>query len=100
MKELQRLMKQKKEIEERIRMLKNSMTVYGCVKLDIYHYPTTRPDEWYIAVKVPGVCEGDQSRYRSIILGHSKEECIEKIPQVIKDLQGLYKQITEDIKDE
>lgn len=92
MKELQILMKQKKEIEERIRMLKNSMTVYGCVKLDIYHYSTkiSRPDEWYIAVKVPGVCEGDQSRYRSIILGHSKEECIEKIPQIINDLQGLY----------
>lgn len=100
MKELQRLMKQKKEIEERIRMLKNSMTVYGCVKLDIDHYPTTRPDEYYIAVKVPGVMPDDQTRYRSIIRGHSKEECIEKLPQVIKDLQGLYIQITEDIKDE
>lgn len=100
MKELQRLMKQKREIEERIRMLKNSMTVYGCVKLDIDHYPTTRPDEYYIAVKVPGVMPDDQTRYRSIIRGHSKEECIEKLPQVIKDLQGLYIQITEDIKDE
>ena len=95
MKELQILMKQKREIEERIRMLKNSMTVYGCVKLDIYHYPTTRPDEWYIAVKVPGVMPDDQTRYRSIILGHSKEECIEKIPQIINDLQGLYDKLKE-----
>ena len=76
------------------------MTVYGCVKLDIDHYPTTRPDEYYIAVKVPGVMPDDQTRYRSIIRGHSKEECIEKIPQIINDLQGLYKQVTEDIKDE
>lgn len=100
MKELQRLMKQKKELEERIRMLKNSMTVYGCVKLDIDHYPTTRPDEYYIAVKVPGVMPDDQTRYRSIIRGHSKEECIEKIPQIINDLQGLYKQVTEGIENE
>lgn len=95
MKELQRLMKQKKEIEERIRMLKNIMTVFGCVKLDIDHYPTTRPDEYYIAVKVSDVMPGDQTRYRSIIRGHSKEECIEKIPQVIKDLQGLYDKLKE-----
>lgn len=100
MKELQRLMKQKKELEERIRMLKNIMTVYGCVKLDIDHYPTTRPDEYYIAVKVPGVMPDDQTRYRSIIRGHSKEECIEKIPQIINDLQGLYKQVTEGIENE
>lgn len=78
MKELQRLMKQKKEIEERIRMLKNIMTVYGCAKLDIEHYPTTRPDEYYIAVKVPGVMPEDQTRYRSIIRGHSKENASRK----------------------
>jgi len=93
--ELQDLIKQKREIEERIKALKNASTIYGSAKLDIYHYPTSRPDEWFIAIKVPGVCEGDQSRYRSIILGHSKEECIEKIPAIIKDLQGLYDKLKE-----
>ena len=95
MSELQDLIKQKREIEERIKQLKNASVVCGCVKIDIDHYPTSRPDEYYIAVKVPGVMPDDQTRYRSIIRGHSKEECIEKIPQIINDLQGLYKQLTE-----
>lgn len=90
MSELQELMKQKREIEERIKQIKNATVVCGFAKVDIDHYPTSRPDEWYIAIKVPGVCEGDQTRYRSIIRGHSKEECIEKIPTIINDLQGLY----------
>ena len=98
MSELQDLIKQKREIEERIKAIKNASTFYGCTKLDIDRYSTPRPDEWYIAIKVPGVCKGDQTRYRSIIRGHSKEECIEKIPAIINDLQGLYKQITEDKK--
>lgn len=98
--ELQDLIKQKREIEERIRQIKNSIVIYGCAKIDIDHYPTSRPDEWYIAVKVPGVMPEDQARYRSIIRGHSKEECIEKIPTIIKDLQGLYKQVTEGIENE
>lgn len=93
-------MEQRRKIDERIRQIKNSIVIYGCTKIDIDHYPTSRPDEWYVSVKVPGVMPEDHTRYRSIIRGHSKEECIEKIPQVIKDLQGLYKQITEDIKDE
>lgn len=97
--ELQELMKQKREIEKRIKVLKNASTIYGSAKLDIYHYPTSRPDEWFIAIKVPGVCEGDQSRYRSIILGHSKEEVLEKIPEIINDLQGLYDTVKE-TKDE
>ena len=98
--ELQELMKQKREIEEKIRTIKMCMTIYGSAKLDIDHFPTSRLDEWYIAVKVPGVYEDEQSRYRSIIRGHTRQECIDKIPQVIKDLQGLYIKITEDIKDE
>lgn len=93
--ELQDLIKQKREIEERIKVLKNASVFYGCTKLDIYHYPTSRPDEWYIAVKVPGVYEDEQSRYRSIIRDHTRQECIDKIPTIIKDLQGLYDKLKE-----
>ena len=87
--ELQELMKQKREIEEKIRTIKMCMTIYGSAKLDIDRFPTSRPDEWYIAVKVSGVYEDEQSRYRSIIRGHTRQECIDKIPTIIKDLQGL-----------
>ena len=95
MDELQELMEQRKKIDERIRQIKNSIVIYGCAKIDIDHYPTPRPDEWYVAVKVPGVCEGDQTRYRSIIRGHTRQECIDKIPTIIKDLQGLYDKLKE-----
>lgn len=93
--ELQELMKQKREIEKRIKVLKNASVFYGCTKIDIDHFPTSRPDEWYVAVKVPGVCDGDQTRYRSIIRGHTRQECIDKIPTIIKDLQGLYDKLKE-----
>ena len=95
MDELQELMKQKREIEERIMQIKHPNVIYGCAKIDIDHYPTLRPDEWYVSVKVPGVMPEDQTRYRSIIRGHSKEECIEKSPQIINDLQGLYDKLKE-----
>lgn len=100
MSELQDLINQKKELEERIRELRFKARYFGCAKIDIEHYPTIRPDEWYIAIKVPGVMPEDQSRYRSIIRGHSKEECAEKIPQIINDLQGLYEQLTEGAENE
>ena len=99
MSEFQDLMKQKREIEERIKVIKKATMINGSAKLDIEHYPTTRPDEWYIAIKVPGVCENDQTRYRSIIRGHSKEECIEKIPEIIKDLKGLYEMVKENVNE-
>lgn len=88
--ELQELMKQKKEIEEKIRTIKMRTTFYGSAKLDIDHFPTDRLDEWYVAVKVSAVYEDEQSRYRSIVRGHTRQECIDKIPQIIEDLQGLY----------
>ena len=100
MSELQDLINQKKQIEFRIKVLRQGARYFGCAKLDMDHYPTNRPDEWYISIKVPGVMPDDQSRYRSIIRGHSKKECIDKIPEIINDLQGLYKQITEDLANE
>lgn len=95
MSELQDLINQKREIEKRIKQLKNASVFYGCTKIDIDHYHTSRPDEWYIAVKVSGVYEDEQSRYRSIIRGHTRQECIDKIPTIIKDLQVLYDKLKE-----
>lgn len=100
MSELAELIKQKREIEWRIKCLRQGAQYYGCAKVDMDHYPTSRPDEWFIAIKVPGVMPEDQSRYRSIIRGHSKKECIEKIPKIVNDLQGLYKQLTEGTENE
>lgn len=97
MDELQELIKQKREIEERIRQIKTEAIVYGCTKVGFEHFPTQRPDEWFVSVKVPGVMPNDKTRYRSIIRGHSKKECIEKIPQIINDLQGLYESMKEGI---
>lgn len=90
-KELERLIKQKKEIEQRIRELKNDDVVCGCVKLSKEHYPTPKPDEWFIAVKRRYAFEvGDrQVRYDSIIRTHEKQHLIPLMVEVINDLTEL-----------
>ena len=102
--ELEILRRQKRELEAKIRALTTELPIeYGRAKLDKEHYPTAKPDRWHIAVKVER-CNApvgyDTTRYRSIINGISREEVVDALPNVISDLQGLYKKLTEDIEDE
>lgn len=95
MSELDLLMQQKKEIEQRIRELKNKAAQYGKAVCDVERYPTDLPDRWYIALEVD-YCNNwgtrRSPRKRSIINGLSRQEVINQIPDVIRDLQGLYDQ--------
>lgn len=96
MSELDELIKQKKEIEKKIKDLKSQASAYGAASCAFERYPTDLPDRWYVALDIAYVGTGykRKSSRRSIINGASKQEVIAKIPDVIRDLQGLYEQET------
>lgn len=100
-KELESLLQQQAEIKRRIREIKmQGQLSVGCAKIDFEHYPTMKEDRWYIAICLRDDREdGDKSRYRSVINGRSREEAISHIPEVIRDLQGLYDALTKGVED-
>lgn len=92
MSELEDLIEQRNKINARIKEIKEKTKVVGNVKLDIEKYPTGRPDEWYIAVECEHFGSFPHTRWRSIVRGHSKEECFEKLDAVIPNLLELRRQ--------
>ena len=89
--ELMALVEQKKQIEAQIKALKSQAVYCGCVKFAKDYYPTDRPEGWYIAVKMR--TEEGGERWRGIIRSTDKVKVIEKLPEVIADLQGLQKML-------
>lgn len=90
---LKELIAERRKIDEQIREIKKQTVVFGRAKLDIAHYATSKPDEWYVAIDRvldidPWGAELGMKRY-SIIRSTNKERCIKYIDEVISDLQGL-----------
>ena len=99
--ELDNLIQQKRAINSRIKMLKSNAVVFGSTKVDTQVYPTNLPDRHYLAVRVnqynPKGFEGfNRPRYVTIFSHQDKEEVINIIPQIINDLQGLYRKLQEE----
>lgn len=92
MKTLDELLAERRKIDEQIRVLKKRSVIYGRAKLDIDHYCTARPDEWYVAIDriidVEQNAGRDMKRY-SIIRSNDRERCVDYIDEIIADLQGL-----------
>ena len=97
MNELDELIAQKREIEQKIREVRRREVTVGKVKVGMEHYPTDLPDRYYVAIET-GYKGGNRkdamgrSAWRSIINGPSREAVIAGIPEVIRDLQALYDQ--------
>lgn len=97
MTELEKLIAQKREIEQKIREARNRETVVGRVKVGVEHYPTNKPDRHYVAIET-GYKDGNQTdcmgrrAWRSIINGTSRKEVVAGIPEIIDDLQRMYEQ--------
>lgn len=90
---LEELMAKRKAIDEQIRLIKGGFTINGRAKLDKEHYPTAKPDEWFLAIKCREIDTGGKERWRSVIRSTSKETVIESIPTIIKDLQALFDEL-------
>lgn len=97
MDELERLIAQKKEIEQRIREVKNRETIVGRTKIGVERYTTGKPDRHFIAVEVENrdetrIGRSDRPRWRAIINGTSRKSVVAGIPDIIRDLAKLYDQ--------
>ena len=92
--EIEKLKQQRKEITQRIRELSENQTTVGVARIGMEHYPTFKPDRWYLAIAVQNIdyaMGGRQSfSYRSVVNAQDKKAVVGAIPGIIKDLQELY----------
>lgn len=105
METLEELMKQKKEIEERIKLLKSQSRKEvgeGLVIFDKQHFPTSRPDEYYISVNVtPPEGYGNNLRYQErginvkIIRANTPEKVRQQLESVIEALVVMRKRLSD-----
>ena len=89
MNELAELIQQKKEIEQKIRELKNGTSVVGQVKIDVQHYPTNKPSRYFLAVYYKPL-DSENSKWQTIYSSNDRMDVIKVIPRVINNLQELY----------
>lgn len=89
MSELDELLRQKREIERKIKELKNCASIIGQVKIDVEHYPTQKPDRHFLAVYYKPLDNGRQ-KWQTIFSANDRVSVINKIPEIIENLQELY----------
>lgn len=98
MNELDRLIQQKKEIQERIRQIKtNGIIVVDGAKLDVEHYATGKPDEWMISVMMNNLDTGRKNRWFSVVRGTNKTEVMLQIDPLIESLENLKKELQKEL---
>ena len=97
--ELEELKEERARINQKIKELENKdIIVVENAKIDKECFPTSRPDEWFVAVKVELVDDG-KIIWRSVIRDWDRNKAINKIPFVINGLQNLYDKLMRE-KDE
>lgn len=87
MTEIEELMRQKKEIEQRIRELRNRDTICGKVKYEVISLP--RGTEHTIAIKTDNVLTENYRRYYKVIYYENKEVMMKSLRTLIEDLQEM-----------
>ena len=93
--DLESLIRQKKELEAQIRALTHNAKQYGNAKVDTEHYPTPKPDRHFLAVYYQPLDDG-RKKWQSIFSANTRQEVVNAIPGIIKDLRGLYDVLTEE----
>lgn len=93
---LQELIRQKNEIERKIKEIKNAgFVTVGNVKIE--NDPSNNK-LWYLAVRcvfhsranIPPDHERYQESWRKIVIESSREDVVKKIPEIVKNLQAIY----------
>ncbi len=94
MNELDNLIKQKREIENKIKLLKNQTSTYGFAKVDVERYPTSRPDRYYLAIHYTPL-HGGRAKWQTIFSATDRKTVIDAIPMLIENMKSLYENIIE-----
>ena len=95
MTEIEKLLIQKKEIEQKIRELKSKEICFGHAKLMTETW-ACRPDSWNIALRQ--IYEDEYlgrktPRWFSVVKFSDRDKTIDTIDVIIRDLQGLKDQL-------
>ena len=88
MSDLKELLRQRKELDEKIKQLRG-IPVYKRCKVGRETYPTRKPDRFFVAVKYQPLDNG-RPRYQTIFSSRDRDEVVNEIPKIIEELQGLY----------
>lgn len=90
METMEELLMQKKEIEEKIKALKDEELSFGRVKMTSKQFPPNRP-QYAISLKIPHYYIGNlQERWYKIIEGDTKADAVNQLPDIIADMQKMY----------
>ena len=96
MSELLELLEQKKQIEERIKQLKNMEICAERSKLSHKHYSGCRVDEWTVSIQCQHLEDERVNRWFPAIYGVNKEEVIKDLEKLIADLQRLQEKMVKE----
>ena len=91
MTELEKLIKQKKELEAKIRLLKTSTYIEGCLKVVPESHSYNQVD-WKLCIQNK-YGKYTNNRNTTILTCESKEILINQIDQIMSDFQGLKEQL-------
>ena len=94
MTELEMLLAQKKDIEAKIKEIKEEKTTYGRAKLMTESY--ARGIVWKVKYKIDASDYWNDARVNTVAMAQSREKCIEHLKNVITDLQGLLEKVEGD----
>lgn len=90
---LEELKVKRKEIDKQIRAMQNEAVTCGRARLNLEHYATYRQDEYCIAVKRNTTDTDRREGWYSIIRSKNKDVAVGVLPEMIRDLQGLYEML-------
>lgn len=96
MTELEKLKAEKREIEAKIRQLQKQNTQYGIAKVDVEHYPTSKPDRHFLAVyykPIPYNGYEGRSKWQTIFSANDRQSVINAIPTIVQNLEALYEML-------
>ena len=86
---LEELRQKRKEIDAEIKKIQNcDYRQHGNAKIDSEHYTTGREKEYKVCVIYKPV--GGVARWSTVIRSTNRQEAIDRIPEIIRDLRGLY----------
>lgn len=95
--ELDRLLKEKEELERKIRMLTDGAVFNDNAKIDMIRYPGAQNGKWALSYKYSYIEKHgrmgvpvQRNKWNTLFYGSNREEVVMKIPDIIRDLMSLY----------
>ena len=100
MTELEQLIEQRRELDRRIREIREQNITCGSVKLYRRHYTGCHPDDWCLAVKTDIHSEFRPVVWRTISADTDREKVVRQLPGIIRDMNELQRRLRQGATDD